>query len=514
MKTLSRLWSQNPALIYGLCAFIGSCLALYRIECPLLLSLAVLFGGPLLYFSVISPRLRIRVALAAALGCAAFCFTKEYYLLPPSSEKSLTGIADVRFTAVSKAKTPFGGVWYYRGILQSFVVDQQRSTPHPYGIVRNIPISLTLPVDNNEERPLATHSYKLRARLKSNSPGKYSLAISQNTYWETLESIWGLAEWRIGAKTAVQQHIHNAIKDPHTAAFLAGIATGEFDDRILAFELGRFGLQHLMAISGLHFAILAIILGFLLRLFMTYKTSAAALLAILSTYFVFLGSSAPVMRAWIAIAIALCGLIVGRRGSGLNSLGIALLAVALLDPFAASNIGFQFSFAVTAAILIWHAPCDALLQSIFVKRRLSNIADMGRLDQHGYCVLVFLRQALALGVAVNLAALPLTLYHFHKFPLMSLVYNLFFPFMISLSILLLVAAFLASLLLPSLGSLLHSINENYTRFLLDFAFNLPKTFDLTIRVNEFSFEPLLLYLLLLFTCGIYVKNRIKGSLLT
>lgn len=315
-----------------------------------------------------------------------------------------------------------------------------------------------------------------------------------------------MVEWRASAKESIKQRILHAIADPHTAAFLSGIATGEFDDRILAFELGRFGLQHIMAISGLHFAILAAILGFLLRLFLSYRIAAAVLLAILSAYFVFLGPSPSVTRAWTAIAIGLCGLLAGKRSSGLNALGIALLLAALLDPFSASYIGFQFSFAVTAAILMWHAPCDALMQRLFAKRRLSEIADMGRPDQHGYCVLFFLRQALALGLAVNLAALPLTLYHFHKFPLMSLVYNLFFPFLISLSMLLLIIAFIAAPIAPFIATMLHVINERYTQFILNFAFNMPSAFDWTIRVHDIPIEVLALYLSSLFICSIFVKN--------
>ena len=95
-------------------------------------------------------------------------------------------------------------------------------------------------------------------------------------------------------------------------------------------------------------------------------------------------------------------------------------------------------------------------------------------DRHGLCLLHFLRQGLALGIAVNLAALPLTLYHFHKFPLSGLLYNLFFPPMVSISLFLVAAAAGVGLAFPWLASWIHSLNAAYTSFLLN---------SLIIKVN-------------------------------
>ena len=76
-------------------------------------------------------------------------------------------------------------------------------------------------------------------------------------------------------------------------------------------------------------------------------------------------------------------------------------------------------------------------QKMFRTRSLSKITEMHWLDQHAYCLLYYLRQGLALALAVNLVAMPITFFYFQKFPLMSLFYNLFFPFLVSFSMLLL-----------------------------------------------------------------------------
>lgn len=505
-ETLVKFWSHHPGLLYGLSALFGTTLALYDFNYLFVLLFVLLFISPV-FFSLIPEfsGLRLRAGLALILGCAAFFFAKVEHRLPDAQNTDLMGTAYFRLSALSDSKTPFGAIWSCKGVLQSFISDGGEE------LVRNIPIRITIPSGKDTERPVATHSYRARARLRDSGQGGYSLSIVKKIPWVPLEKTWSLAEWRYGAKKYARKHIHDIIKDPHAAAFLAGIATGEFDDRILSFELGRFGLQHLMAISGLHFAILTSIIGFILKLIFPSKTSALILIAVLSAYFIFLGPSPSVVRAWIAIMIALCGVLLGKSGIALNSLGIAVLVMALCDPLVVSNIGFQFSFAVTAAILVWFSPCDVLCQKIFAKRRLSELVLMGSLDQHGYCVLFFLRQALALGLAVNLVALPLTLYHFHKFPMMSLIYNVFFPLLMSVCMLLLIAAILVSFVVPYAGSMLHSLNESFTQFLLNFAFNLPKSFDIAIRIAEFSHVILLIYLLLIFLGGILVRKMMEKN---
>jgi competence protein ComEC len=257
-----------------------------------------------------------------------------------------------------------------------------------------------------------------------------------------------------------------------------------------------------MAISGLHFSIIAAFLGFALSLFFPRKLAAVIVLLLLSCYFLFLGMSPSVLRAWVSVTIALGALFIERKSIALNSLGIALLFIAVGQPLWTQHIGFQFSFGITAAILLFFAPCDRWLKKFFPKRVLSQVVNIGWLDQHGYCFLNYARQAVSLSLAVNLVALPLTLYHFHQFPVMSLIYNLFFPPMVSISLLLLIPGLALAWIFPWLGQQLHVANETYTQFLLNFAFNLPKAFDVIWYVDTIPTVVLCCYLAILLVVGI------------
>jgi len=144
---------------------------------------------------------------------------------------------------------------------------------------------------------------------------------------------------------------------------------------------------------------------------------------------------------------------------------------------------------------------------------LSQVVDFGVWEQHAYCILSFLRQALALTIAVNITALPLTLFYFHKFPVMGLVYNLFFPFLVSLSMMLLILACISTPV-PWISQGLHHLNEYYTQFVLGFTFNLPSSFDKIWYVAALPAEFLLSYLGIVFLLGIALKETSDNKELT
>lgn len=497
MKYLNEFWRFHPAALYAIAVLIASGAALYSLNIWWLCCVLLCFILPPLAEK--HPQNRYRLLLALTLALVSYAFTSTRYTFPASITNQ-PGIARLSLHSIQTTKTPFGSVWYYKGILHSFIQNEKET-------VKNLPITISLPINTSELRPVADVLYQIPARLKQTVHGKYVIKPIPKATWSPLETLYGLAEWRFAAKTKLQQHIQHAIQDYHVASFLSGIATGAFDDRLLATELGRFGLQHLMAISGLHFSILSALCMFTICIFCSRQTAALLTLCCMSGYFIFLGASPSVTRAWIALLIGITSLFMERHHSAINALGIAALVVILCEPLLLEDIGFQFSFATTAGILLGFSTWDGILQRLFAKRNLNIIIKADRWDQHGYCLIHLLRQSLALCLAVNSVALPLTLYHFHTFPWMSLVYNLFIPFLVSISLLLLVSACALYLIFPWLGMQLHAINESYTQFVLNFAFRLPKSFDWTLETNAISKDILLAYLLVVFSLSMLFHKQ-------
>lgn len=502
-QAVEKFWQQNPALFYALAALLGCFLAL-EFSWLLLIPVFMLWGCPLIFHGNFTKSFFVRLGIAFITMAGTYAYVTMQYRFPVLPAEGAIGNAQFEIQSFSVSTTHFGKFWVYKGVLKDFTPDNPEKTIQSG---HNIPVRLTLPVAPELHPPSADSDYLVHGRLKETKPGQYSFHVKKEELWHPVAGTWSLSQLRYKAKTAVSAYIQRHIQDTRVAVFLSGIATGDFDDRLMSFEFGRFGLQHIMAISGFHFAIIAAILSLFLRLVMSKRKATLLLIFLLSSYFMFLGCGPSVMRAWITIMIALAGYLLARRGNGLNSLGLALLAIILYDPLMCRSIGFQFSFIATAAILMLFRGCDWLIQNLFRKRNLSQMVLMNGLDQHGYFLLSWVRQGMALALAVNLAALPLMLYYFHKFPLMSLGYNLFFPFMVSVSMLLLILGVIGSLILPPLGSFLHFINDHYTRFLLNFTYNMPATVDITWRVESFPTYLLVLHLCLIFWLGIWLREQ-------
>lgn len=451
---------------------------------------AFIFAPLLFKNSCLIPRLGLAFIIALASGV----YVAANYHLPEIPSDGVKGEGLFEIHGLMKSNTHIGSRWVYKGSLKSFHYNSR-------SIGKNIPLQISF--KDTAERPLADHSYAIEGTLRKNEDGYYSFTPVKDKPWSALDGTWSPAEWRYQAKKMVKEYIKNHISNDQSATFLGGLATGEFEDRLMMHEFGRFGLQHIMAISGFHFAIIALILSVLFRLILQKKSSHLLLMLLLSTYFVFLGTSASILRAWIAIVLALGAALFQKRGNGLNSLGVGLMVLLLVDPLMVRGIGFQFSFVVTAAILMLYGACDSFIEMLVTKRGLFQTTLMNKRNQHGYLVIQGLRQGLALAIAVNLAALPLLLYHFHKFPLMSLIYNLFFPFLVSISMLLL----LLSLAFP----FLHHLNSIYTGAVLNLTYRMPQAVDTYWRIESLPLWVIVGYLCLLFYVFIYVREYIMSK---
>lgn len=116
------------------------------------------------------------------------------------------------------------------------------------------------------------------------------------------------------------------------------------------------GLAHILALSGMHVAIIITILsGLLFPLsLLKLKNFRIIILLILLWVYVFLtGSSASTVRAAIMASLLFFSLMTERKNSALNSLLAAVLIILLINPLDLWDIGLQLSFLCVAAILIF-----------------------------------------------------------------------------------------------------------------------------------------------------------------
>ena len=122
------------------------------------------------------------------------------------------------------------------------------------------------------------------------------------------------------------------------------------------------GLTHLLAVSGTN---LTLIVGFVLILarWSGVRARGLVVVGVLGVVgFVLLARTEPsVLRAAVMGSVALVGMGVRGRERGLRALGVAVLALLLVDPWLARSLGFALSVCATSGILVFGPPWrDAL----------------------------------------------------------------------------------------------------------------------------------------------------------
>lgn len=497
-KVVDSFLGQHPALLFGLSALIGFyasqgfsyslCLAVFFIFFPLFLKYHLL---------------RQRLTLAFLLLTTFFLYGNVVYRNPQLPTEGVEGILYFDITSLSLNQTHFGYQWVYRGNGQKFI---PISNNFKLAQGKNFPCSLSFPKNARIVRPKGDHAYLISGRLKETARGGFHFYVNKEVPWQSVKGSWSFAEIRYQIKAWVKNWITSRIADSQSAEFIGGIITGEFEDKIMRNEFGKLGLLHIMAISGFHFSIIAIMIQAMLRLFLPLRIAIGVLIFSLSFYFFILGWGASIVRAWVMTLIAILSFYIEKPSLALNSLGVSILAIFLIDPHLLLSIGFQFSAITTAAILIWYPLADELLKSIWAKRQLGQLIKMNQVDQHSYFLVSTFRQALALAIAVNIVAVPSTLFFFKKFPLMSFFYNLFIPFLVSISMFLFLLGAFLDLIHPQLGSLLHAINSYSTHFMLSSIYNLPPSLSCFWRVAPFSSLYLVFFLYIIFGIGVMLRT--------
>lgn len=244
-----------------------------------------------------------------------------------------------------------------------------------------------------------------------------------------------LAQLRFNVKRAVSQAIHRRIAQKEAAHFLSAIFVGEIEDQMLFFNFSKVGLTHLLAISGLHFGLVALFCQGAL-FFLPKKLRLILLIFLLTLYYLFLGTAPSVQRAYFFILIQLLGKLLGERTQPLNTLGAALLIAAICDPFALKTLSLQLTFLATLGILLFYKP------------KKLNLKDFSNFSLGKKWLLLLgsvLKRNLQLMLAVHVMILPLLLVRFHCFFIHTFFYNLIFPFLMSVSLLLLLLGFVCPL---------------------------------------------------------------------
>ncbi|HKX92897.1 MAG TPA: ComEC/Rec2 family competence protein [Sphingomicrobium sp.] len=183
------------------------------------------------------------------------------------------------------------------------------------------------------------------------------------------------------------------------------------------------GLTHLLSVSGLH---IAAVVGFAMLLslkllalserlasrFNLVLVSAGVAAAAGIAYTLLTGAQVPTVRSCVAAVLVLLGIGLGRDAISIRLVAVGALVVLAFRPEALAGASFQMSFAAVTAIVALHSTPWA--------RRLFQRRDEGLAMRCGRALMVLVLT----GLAVELALIPLALFHFHRTGLYGVAANI------------------------------------------------------------------------------------------
>ena len=190
------------------------------------------------------------------------------------------------------------------------------------------------------------------------------------------------------------------------------------------------GTMHILAVSGMHVALLYWVLGMLLSFLdrVSYGKFIKLFLLLSGVWFYALmtGLGGSILRAAIMITFVIIGQSFRRNISIFNSLAASAFVLLLINPFNLIDPGFQLSYFAVLGIVLFYPLIYAWFD---IQTWLGNQ----------------LWSLTAVTLAAQILTTPITLFYFHQFPNLFLVSNLI---MIPLSTLVM---YFAMILIPFSG---------------------------------------------------------------
>src|SRR5438034_2291641 len=229
---------------------------------------------------------------------------------------------------------------------------------------------------------------------------------------------------RVWMQNALCRGLENA---PEVQDFLGGIVLGLRHQTPEDIEepFQQTGTLHLFAVAGLHVGIVAALLWMLAMVARLSRTSAAAfIIPLLLFYAAVTGLHISSVRAAVMSSVLLGGFFFDRKVFVLNSLAAAAFFLLCWDPNELFSTGFQLSFAVVGAIVLFADPFFGFLQrwvagDPFLPRSL--LRGPRRWIHAGY---EWLCQGASVSLPVWVGSLPLILGYFRLVTPISLFANL------------------------------------------------------------------------------------------
>ena len=237
---------------------------------------------------------------------------------------------------------------------------------------------------------LNPNQYQLIATDRGNPIIAYALAIRQKLVQK------------------YQKYLHDSDALSVASTLILGYRADLSADVLQSYS--KTGTIHVLSVSGMHVALVYLIINVLLR-FLNRKRSGVLMKALISIFLIWVyalitGFSPAVCRAAVMITFVIVGKTYNRHISMLNILLVSAFVLLLYNPNFITDVGFQLSYLAVVGLII--------LQPI-----IENLIEF----KHQFTRRIW--SLLSVSLAAQLITFPISVFYFHQFPVYFLLSNLF-----------------------------------------------------------------------------------------
>lgn len=189
----------------------------------------------------------------------------------------------------------------------------------------------------------------------------------------------------------------------------------------------RNGIAHLIAISGLHIAMIGGTLYRILRKISgSFLAAAGAGIFFILLYGIMTGLSGATLRAVVMLILSMGADVSGRCYDMITAIATALLVMLMINPYQITQVGFLLSFGAVIGIAV----VNPVWKQIF-----------GKFSYFG--------EGLAVSISVQITLFPILLYYFYEVPLYGVFLNIVVIPVMSLLLALLIGAGITGCFFPN-----------------------------------------------------------------
>lgn len=215
-------------------------------------------------------------------------------------------------------------------------------------------------------------------------------------------------EWaRSGMRSFAREHVGGS-EGEVVEALLSGDREGI--DRSTREAFAATGTLHVLAVSGLHVAVIALGLSVLTSWMPDRRLQFVTFALVLGLYTLVTGAGPSIVRAWCMATCFMLARLVGRRTRALNVLAASAVLILVAHPADLHDIGFQLSFGAVAGIILVNGRLLTALDTLAPSLRRRPLID-------------WTIRSLAMTASAQVLTLPLLLMHFGSTPALGLLLN-------------------------------------------------------------------------------------------